>query len=129
MLRKSIIIGIYILAPILIGFAIVSQSFVETILGEKWLFCVPYIQIYCISYLTRPLETACHQAILAIGRSDIVLYIMIIIHTIALGTVCIAVFIFKSVMLIAWGSLLSTFISLLCFMACVSKLIGYKINL
>lgn len=128
MLRKSIIIGIYILAPILIGFAIVSQSFVETILGEKWLFCVPYIQIYCISYLTRPLETACHQAILAIGRSDIVLYIMIIIHTIALGTVCIAVFIFKSVMLIAWGSLLSTFISLLCFMACVSKLIGYKIK-
>ena len=54
------------MAPILIGFAVVANTFVGGILTDKWLPAVPYIRIFCIMYLTRPLETACHQAMLAV---------------------------------------------------------------
>ena len=125
MLRKSIAVGVFILAPVLIGFAAVSDSFISVILTDKWMFCSPYIKIFCIIYLTRPLETACHQALLAIGRSDIVLRIMIAINVVALAAVFIAVFGFNSVFLIAVGSLISSFVSLACFMGYSNKLISY----
>lgn len=128
MLRKSIAVGIFVLAPVLIGFAAVSDSFISVILTEKWMFCSPYIKIFCFIYLTRPLETACHQALLAIGRSDIVLRIMIAINIVALAAVFIAVFGFKSVFLIAVGSLISSFVSLISFMMYSCKLIGYRLT-
>ena len=128
MLRKSIAVGIFVLAPILIGFAAVSDSFISVILTDKWMFCSPYIKIFCFIYLTRPLETACHQALLAIGRSDIVLRIMIAINIVALATVFIAVFGFKSVFLIAVGSLLSSLVSLACFMGYSNKLLAYRLK-
>lgn len=125
MLRKSIKIGVFLLAPILIGFACVSENFVHVILTDKWIFAAPYIQIFCIAYLTRPLEASCHQGLLAIGRSDLVLYIMIAVNIFALGTVLISVFIFKSVFLIALGSLLTAIISLMSFMIMSWKFINY----
>lgn len=128
MLRKSIAVGIFILAPVLVGFAAVSDVFISVILTDKWLFCSPYVKIFCLIYLTRPLETACHQALLAIGRSDIVLHIMIAINVVALAAVFIATFMFHSVFLIAVGSLISTFVSLGCFMFYSNRLIGYKLN-
>ena len=128
MLRKSIKVGVYLLAPLLVGFAVVSNNFVSLVLTDKWLQCVPYIQIFCIIYLTRPLETSCHQALLAIGDSGLVMRIMLIINVFALFTVLIAVFVFKSVFLIAIGSLLSTFISIGLFMYMTNRKIGYKLN-
>ena len=126
MLRKSIKVGIYLLAPLLIGFALVSKNFVTLVLTEKWLNAVPYIQIFCIIFLTRPLETSCHQALLAIGDSGIVMKIMIAINVFALITVLIAVFVFRSVFLIAIGSLLSTLVSISLFMYMTYRKIGYK---
>ena len=126
MLRKSIAVGIFVLAPVLIGFAAVSDTFIDVVLTSKWIFCSPYIKIFCFIYLTRPLETACHQALLAIGRSDIVLRIMIAINVVALAAVFVATFGFHSVFLIAVGSLISSFVSLGCFMFFSNRLIGYK---
>lgn len=128
MLRKSIEMGVFVLAPILIGFAVVSDTFISVILTEKWMFCSPYIKVFCIMYLTRPLETTCHQALLAIGRSDIVLHIIIMINVVALFTLFIAVFVFKSVFLIAIGSLIASMVSLAGFMVYSNRFIGYRLH-
>lgn len=126
MLRKSIQLGVFLLAPVMIGFASVAEGFVEWILTDKWIESVPYIQIFCISYLTRPLETACHQALLAIGRSDAVLKVIIANSVTAISTLLIAAFLFRSVLLIAVGSVLMTMVSLLLFMSSTRKLLGYS---
>ena len=126
MLRTSIVVGVYILSPILIGFAITSNNFVSLLLTNKWLDAVPYIQVFCIVYLTRPLESSCHQALLSIGDSGIVMWIMLVINIVALITVLIAVFIFKSVYLIAIGNLISTLVSLGLFMFMSYKRLNYK---
>lgn len=127
MLRKSISVGVFLLAPILIGFAVVSETFISVVLTDKWLFCSPYIKIFCLMYLTRPLETACHQALLAVGKSDTVLRVMIIINSVDLILLLIAAFVFKSVMFIAIGTLITALISLSCFMYCSNKILGYKL--
>lgn len=128
MLRKSISVGVFVLAPILCGFAAISDSFISLILTDKWILCSPYIKIFCFIYFTRPMETLCHQALLAIGRSDIVLRIMVAINIVSIVTCIIAVFGFNSVFLIAVGLLISTIVSLACFMLYSNKLIGYRMQ-
>lgn len=128
MLRKSISVGAFLLAPILIGFAVVSETFISVVLTDKWLFCSPYIKIFCLMYLTRPLETACHQALLAVGKSDTVLRVMIIINSVDFTLLLIAAWCFKSVLFIAVGTLITALVSLSCFMYCSNKILGYKLR-
>ena len=128
MLRKSISVGAFLLAPILIGFAVVSETFISVVLTDKWLFCSRYIKIFCLMYLTRPLETACHQALLAVGKSDTVLRVMIIINSVDFTLVLIAAWCFKSVLFIAVGTLITALVSLSCFMYCSNKILGYKLR-
>lgn len=126
MLRRSISMGVFLLAPVLVGFAAVSENFIRLVLTEKWLPCMPFLQIFCVIYLTRPLETACHQALLAIGRSDVVLKIMVAINGVALAAVLIAAFGFHSVLLVAFGALLATVVSLCGFLYSTAKLLNYR---
>ena len=128
MLRRSISVGVFLLAPVLVGFAAVSENFIRLVLTEKWLPCMPFLQIFCVIYLTRPLETACHQALLAIGRSDVVLKIMVVINAVALAAVLIAAFGFHSVLLVAFGALLATVVSLCGFLYSTAKLLNYRLT-
>lgn len=125
MLSKSIQIGSFFLAPVLIGFAAVSNQFVSVVLTDKWNAAIPYFWIFCIAYLTRPLETACHQALLAIEKSDVVLKIMIVINTFTIVSVLVATYVFENVLFIALGSLLGTIISLTMFMCSIRKKLSY----
>ena len=106
----------------------VSDNFVNVLLTEKWLPAVPYVCIFCMSYMTRPLESACHQALLAIGRSGLVFWIMLAINGIGLLATVIAVFVLKSVLWIAIFSLLTTLVSLICFLVATNRLIGYRLK-
>ena len=73
MTRRSIQVSSYIMWPIMLGIAAVSKPLVAVLLTEKWLPCVPYVIIFCISYAFMPMETANLNAIKALGRSDIFL--------------------------------------------------------
>lgn len=73
MTRRAIMSGIYIMAPLMTGLACTAQTVVRIVLTEKWLPCVPFLQISCIIYLFYPIHTANLNAIAAQGRSDIFL--------------------------------------------------------
>ncbi len=70
MTRRSIEVSTYIIAPLMIGLAFVSDSVVELLLTEKWLPCVPYLVIFCITHMFYPIHTANLNALKAMGRSD-----------------------------------------------------------
>lgn len=123
--RRSIRTSTYLLAPLLIGLIAVANEFVQVILSEKWLPCVPYLQILTLVFLVRPLTTTCQQAIMSIGRSDITLKIMIIVNVTDVVLLLVAVFAMKSVLMIAVGALLTEIVSLGLFMKYVKKCIGY----
>lgn len=125
-LRRSIRLATYILAPMLIGFAAIAQTFVPVILTEKWNFAIPFIWIFCANYLTRPLESSCHQVLLALGRSGLVFVIMALINGTGLILTIVAVFALKSVLWIALFTLVTTLISLISFLSCTRRLLNYS---
>ena len=110
MTRRSITISTYLMGPLLIGMAACAESIVHLFLTDKWMFCVPYMRIFCIGYLFYPIHTANLNAIKAVGRSDIFLKLEIIKKTVGLAILLGSIRI--SVMAIAWSLLISTAISM-----------------
>lgn len=51
MTRRSIKISTYIMAPMMVGLACCSESLVRLLLTDKWIECVPYVRIFCITYM------------------------------------------------------------------------------
>lgn len=58
MTRRAIKISTYIMAPLMMGLAFCATSVVDLVLTEKWLPCVPFLQIFCITYMFYPIHTA-----------------------------------------------------------------------
>ncbi len=73
MTRRSIKTSTYVMAPLLLGLAAVGEPLIKLLLTDKWLPCVPFMQVFCITYLFYPIITANNSALKAMGRSDLVL--------------------------------------------------------
>lgn len=79
--RRSIKISSYIMWPLMFGLMAVGEPFIELVLTEKWLPCVPYLYIFCFTNGIMPIQTANLNAIKAMGRSDLYLKLEIIKKT------------------------------------------------
>lgn len=77
-LLSSIRMSVFFIFPMMFGLASIARLLVEVLLTEKWLPCVPYLQIYCIIFAIKPLHTANMQALAGIGKSSILLKLDII---------------------------------------------------
>lgn len=73
MTRRAIKMSTYAMAPLMMGLAFCAEPIVKLILTDKWLPCVPYLRIFCITYMFYPIHTANLNAIKALGRSDMFL--------------------------------------------------------
>lgn len=73
MTRRAIQISAYVMWPLMIGLAVIAEPVIRLVLTEKWLPCVPFLRIFCLSYGLYPIHTANLQALNAIGRSDLFL--------------------------------------------------------
>ena len=124
--RNSIMISAYILFPLMAGLAGVAISLVELLLTEKWLPCVPYMQIYCFTLAFYPVHSCNLQAINAMGRSDIFLKLEIIKKSIGISALVIAVFCFDSPIAIAMTGAFTTLTSSFINAYPNKKLIGYS---
>lgn len=78
MTRRAIMTSIYIMAPLMMGLAFCAEPVVRLVLTDKWLPCVPYLRIFCITYMFWPIHTANLNAIKAMGRSDLFLRLEIV---------------------------------------------------
>ena len=76
--RYSIKISIYIMAPLMMGLAFCAEPVVRLVLSDKWLECIPFLRIFCITSMFYPIHTANLNAIKAMGRSDLFLILEII---------------------------------------------------
>lgn len=78
MTRQSIKVSTYIMAPLMMGLIACADTIVRLILTDKWLPCVPYLRIFCVSFFFYPIHTANLNAIKATGRSNVLLKLEII---------------------------------------------------
>ncbi len=125
-MRTSMTMSSYIIFPMMAGLAGVATPMVQLLLTDKWLPCVPYLQIYCFTLAFYPVHTCNLQAINAVGRSDVFLKLEIIKKSIGLIALGIAVFCFNSPIAIAMTGVFTTFTS--CFINAYpnKKLINYS---
>jgi O-antigen/teichoic acid export membrane protein len=90
MVRRSIMMSSFVIFPLMMGLAVCAEPLVKILLTDKWLPCVPFLQLMCISYAFWPIHTANLQAINALGRSDIFLKLEIIKKSAGLAALCIS---------------------------------------
>ncbi len=104
MTRRSITVSTYLMSPMLLGMAACADTIVHLFLTDKWMFCVPYMRIFCVSYMFYPIHTANLNAIKAMGRSDLFLKLEVIKKV--LGLIVLLIFIRISVMALAMSMLI-----------------------
>lgn len=78
MTRMAIKLTSYLMWPAMMGLAVCAVPIISLLVTDKWLFSVPYLRIFCITYGFYPIHTANLNAIRALGRSDIFLKLEIV---------------------------------------------------
>ncbi len=109
MTRRAIKTSTYVMAPLMMGLAFVAPVLIELLLTEKWLPCVPFLRIFCITYMFYPIHTANLNAIKAMGRSDLFLKLEIAKKTI--GMLLLLSTMWFGVMAMAYSLLVSSLFS------------------
>lgn len=89
--RRSISMSSFLLMPCMFGLAAIAKPLVIVLLTEKWLPCVPFLQLACISYAIYPIHTANLTGINALGRSDVFLKLEIIKKIITIVNILITI--------------------------------------
>lgn len=109
MTRKAIKTSSYIMSPLMMGLAFTAETVVSLVLTDKWLFCVPFMRIFCITYMFYPIHTANLNAVKALGRSDLFLKLEIIKK--GVGLIILLISMPYGVMAMAYSLLISSFTS------------------
>ena len=91
MVRRSIVTSAFVIFPMMAGLVAVAKPLISIILTEKWLPCVPFLQIMCVAYAMWPIHIANLQAINALGRSDIFLKLEIIKKALGLAVLAVSI--------------------------------------
>lgn len=124
MTRRAIKTSTYLMAPMMMGLAFCSDNIVRLVLTEKWIECVPYLRIFCITYMFWPLHTANLNAINALGRSDWFLRLEIIKKIMGLSVLLLTMW--HGVMVMAYSLLLTSVLSQIINSWPNKKLINYS---
>ena len=109
MVRRAIVTSSLILFPLMLGLAAIAEPLVKILLTDKWLGCVPFMQILCVIYALYPINTANLQAIKALGKSDYFLKLEIIKKI--LGITVLIITVPHGVYTMAIGQIIVTIIS------------------
>lgn len=122
--RRSISTSAFVLMPCMFGLAAVAEPLVKVLLTDKWLPCVPFLQLACISYALYPIHTANLTGINALGRSDIFLKLEIIKKCVTVLNIVITLPL--GIYAMAIGQVVSGFISTFINAYPNKKLMGYS---
>lgn len=112
--RKSIRMSTFVMFPILMGIAAVSEPFVLIFLTDKWAPAIPFLMIFCVLRMPSFICNIDKQVYYALGKSGIgliyeaillILNISILIFTLQFGVIFVAL----GAMAIEWFGCLSLF--------------------
>lgn len=109
--RRLLKTSAFIIFPLMMGLAAVAKPMVISFLTEKWLFCATLIQILCLSQMWYPVHAINLNLLQVKGRSDLFLRLEIIKKI--LGVVILCVTLPFGLIVMCWGMLASSIISLI----------------
>ena len=115
-----------VIFPVMIGFLAVAETFVLFLLTDKWIAIVPYIQIFCLSYMLDIVQVGNLQAIRAMGRSDVILILEVLKKSVYFAIIAAFVLLSDSPQLLAVSAVICTLVATGINTFPNRKLIGYK---
>lgn len=89
--RKIIRYSSFIIFPLMIGLAAVSDPFIKSLLGEKWLETIPFLQILCFALMWDHLSSLNLNLLYVKGKSNLVLKLEIIKKSIAVAILFVSI--------------------------------------
>ena len=87
--QKALGFSFFLIAPCFIGFSMIAEPFTKLLLTDKWIPCVPYIQVFCIYQLGILPYCILRNTLYATGRSKKSLTLEILKAVFSLGAVLI----------------------------------------
>ncbi len=76
--RKALMTVAMVNFPMMIGLTVIAKPLVLVLLTDKWLPCVPYLQLLCVVGMLYPLHAINLNVLKAQGRSDLFLRLTLI---------------------------------------------------
>lgn len=124
-LRRSMKTSMFVVLPMLLGLIAISEELILLLLTEKWLPCIPYLQLTCVVCAFWPLA-ARTQALNALGMSNVTFKLSMIskVLTLLLIMVCVRFGIYA----ILLGTILSSCVTVWLTSHYISKYIHYTIK-
>lgn len=126
-LRYTNRVLMFLISPLLVGFAMVAEPLIRVMLTDKWLPCVPYIAVMCAVWLLQPIQSSFIQAMKAIGTSGLYLKLEIVKKIVSLGVLLVAVFCFGDPIYIALSLLLGQVMAIIINFSFSIKLFSYSV--
>ena len=124
--EKYIQLTCFLIFPVLMGLCGCARPLVSFLITDKWLECVPLMQIICFGLLTNAITTINLNLLYVKGRSDLVLRLEIIKKSIAFAILFITMFFNIKVMCI--GQAIYGYIALVLNTYYTKKILGYGIK-
>lgn len=125
MAKKTTLMTTYILCPVYFGMIAVSNNLIITLLTDKWIKAVPFMNIVCIACILGTISPTDLQILKAIGKSDIVLKMEFIKKPIWLCLMIVALFI--NIYALAFVIPIITLVELIINSIYIKKYINYSI--
>lgn len=93
MMRRSMRLGSYLMFFLLTTLIVICEPLIRVLYTDKWVGCVPYMQLICLQYMIDILTTENLQAYKAVGEGDTILKLEIYKKPVFLLMVIVAAYI------------------------------------
>ena len=91
--RKIIKVSMFVTAVCMISLGAISEPFIYCLIGEQWHQAATFLPLICVSMSLYPLHAINLNMLQIQGRSDIFLVLEIVKKVIAIGPICLGIFI------------------------------------
>ena len=110
MLFRTLTLSMFMVVPVMLGLAAVAETLIPMLLGPEWGSCVPLMCVFCLSDLMLPVKSTNLSLLKATGRSDIYMKTEMVRRVIMLAVLLVTVLLFDSVLVIAIGYALNSWL-------------------
>lgn len=108
--RKMIRLSSFVVFPVMIMLLVLAEPIIVVLVTDRWLPCVPYMQIMCLWVMWHPIHSLNLNLLLIKGRSD--LFLKLEIYKTAIGLVIMLLTLPFGITYFLWGSVINSLISL-----------------
>lgn len=122
--RKIIKTSMFVTAVCMISLGAISEPFIRCLIGSKWHQAATFLPLICISMSLYPLHAINLNMLQIQGRSDIFLFLEIIKKIIAVGPLCLGIFV--GIYWMLWGGIIVGIISFFLNSYYTGKELGYS---